>query len=195
MPVYGKEDTEMKWSMNLLNIFKVGVLLLATLMYAAGAAVKGPHGPPLRGDSFTGYSALCEILDMGTYEEVGGIGMLRDAELRYRVETDSPYMTGWHTMSMNYDQHLKSGRGTSWGEGVLEPDTYDGTFKEVYAIKSTHFVWHIYGTFIGNDELEGILVDYAATPLDEVPELVEGFCGDDPVLGAEIFRGVIHVPE
>ena len=185
----------MKWSMNLLNIFKVVLVLLATLMYAAGAVAKGPHGPPVDGEPFTGYSGLCEILNMGTYEERGYIGMLRDAEMRYRVETNSPFMTGWHTMSMNYNQHLKNGRGTSWGEGVLEPDTYpDGTFTEEYAITARDFVWDIHGTFIGTGELEGILVDYVATPVFEPePDLLpEDFCGDTPVLFVELFEGVIY---
>lgn len=182
----------MKWTTTLQTTLKMGVILLATLMYSAGAGAKGPNHP-VDGDPFTGYGALCEILDMGTYEEVDGIGMLRDAEMRYRVVTDRPLVTGWHTMTMNYDQHLNSGRGTSWGAGVFEPDEYTGTFTEEYAITSRHFVWDIYGTFIGNGDLEGILVDYVSTPIgipDPLPVPLD-FCGETPVLGLEIFEGFI----
>jgi hypothetical protein len=183
----------MKSIVNLRTILKMGVVLLATLMYSAGAGAKGPNHP-VDGVPYAGYGALCEILEMGTYVEVDGIGMLRGAVMLYRVVTDSPFMTGWHTMTMNYDQHLKSGRGTSWGEGVFQPDTCTGNFTEEYAITARHFVWDIYGTFIGNGELEGILVDYVSTPI-EIPNpspVPEDFCGETPVLGLEVFEGFIH---
>ena len=184
----------MKWTVNLRTILRMGVVLLATLMYSAGAAAKGPHHPPVDGIPYTGYGALCGIIDMGDYDEEGNIATLREAVLLFRVVTDHPIVTGWYTQEMNYDQHLKSGRGTSWGEGVLEPDDFDGTLTEEFAITAKRFVWDIYGTFIGNGDLEGILVDYVSTPI-EIPDpspVPEDFCGETPVMALELFEGYIH---
>ena len=185
----------MKLTKTLLTTLLTGIF--ATLMYAAGAVAKGPNHPPVEGESYTGYSALCEILDMGEYDEEGNIGMLREALLLYRIETNSEYVTGWHTMEMNYDQHLKSGRGISWGEGVFEPDEYTGTFTEEYAITARHFVWDISGTWIGHDDLEGITVDYVSTPigLPDPSPVPDDFCGETPVMGLELIEGFIHKVE
>jgi hypothetical protein len=183
----------MKLTKTLLSTLLIG--LLATLLYSAAAVAKGPNHPPVDGIPYTGYGALCGILDMGDYDEEGNIAMLRDAVLLFRVVTDHPIVTGWYTQVLNYDQHLKSGRGTSWGEGVLEPDTYNGTLTEEFAITAKRFVWDIYGTFVGNGDLEGIVVDYVSTPLDDLSLVPDDFCGETPVMALELFEGYIHIVE
>ena len=74
----------------------------------------------------------------------------------------------------------------------MEPETYTGTLTEEFGITARHFVWNIYGTLIGNGDLEGILVDYVSTPLDDVTVVPPDFCGEGPVMGVELFEGYIH---
>ena len=181
----------MKLKTTLLATLLTGIL--ATLMFSPVAGAVNGYGPNHPdGIPYTGYGALCEILDMGDYDEERNIAMLRDAVLLFRVVTDHPMVTGWYTQVMNYDQHLKSGRGISWGEGVLEPDGYGGELTEEFAITARHFEWDIYGTFTGNGDVEGILVDYVSTPLDDITVVPPDFCGDGPAMAVELFEGYIH---
>ena len=178
------------------------IIVLLSVFFALPAGVYAAEGPrgydpestrPEIGIPFTGYSVLCEIIDMGIYVEERNRGSLRDALLLYRALTDHPVTTGWVTMSMNYDQNLKSGNGKSWGESVLEPDTYMGTLVEDYSIKAKKFVWYISGTMTGTGDLAGYKVDYVETPAD-IGSVPPDTCGETPVLGVGNFSGYIYEP-
>ena len=187
----------------LVQNFIVVLLLMFFALPNGGYAAEGPRGydteltRPDVGVPFTGYSVLCEVLDPGTYVEDRNRGSLRDAVLRYRALTDQPETTGWVTLSMNYDIHLKSGKGTSWGESELVPDIGMGTFvEEEYSLKAKKFVWDVSGTMIGTGAFEGYTVDFFETPAD-IDDVPADTCGDPsvtPVLGVSNFSGYIYTP-
>ena len=155
---------------------------------------KGKPEPPPVGQPFTGFSALCQILDPGTYTEAKNTASLRDALMVYRDVTDSPVTTGWVTGSMNYDMNTKSGSGTSWGTMVLEPDTYTGTLTEDYSATAKRFVFDISGELVGTGDLEGVRVTYTLTPGD--PSSVPAdTCGGGPILDVQNYDGYIQMPE
>ena len=180
----------------------INVILLMFIALSAGVfAAEGPRGydpksnRPESGIPFTGHSVLCQILDYGTYVEDHNWGRLRDAELLYRAVTDRPETTGWVTMTMNYDQHLKSGNGTSWGESELVPDIGNGTFvEEEYSLKAKKFVWDVSGTMIGTGVYDGYKVDFFETPA-EIDDVPADTCGASPVMGVSNFSGYIYAPE
>ena len=188
------------------HVVKNFIIVLLSMFFTLPTGVYAGEGPrgydpelsrPELGVPFTGYSVLCEILDPGTYVEDRNRGSLRDAVLRYRALTDQPETTGWVTLTMNYDLHLKSGKGTSWGESELVPDMGMGTFvEEEYTIKAKKFVWDVTGTMIGTGGFEGYTVDFFETPAD-IDYVPADTCGDPsvtPVLGVSNFSGYIYTP-
>ena len=180
------------------------IIVILSMFFALPTGVYGAGGPrgydpelsrPELGVPFTGYSVLCEILDPGTYVEDRNRGSLRDAVLRYRALTDQPETTGWVTLTMNYDLHLKSGKGTSWGESELVPDMGMGTFvEEEYTIKAKKFVWDVTGTMIGTGGFVGYTVDFFETPAD-INDVPADTCGINPVMGVSNFSCYIYAPQ
>ena len=201
MTVYPKHLVQ-----NFIIVLLTMVFALPTGVYAAG----GPRGydPELSRPEtsepfdFEGYSVLCEVVDLGTIVEDRNRESLRGAVLRYRALTNRPETTGWVTVLMNYDQHIKSGKGTSWGESEFVDDMGMVTFiEESFENESKHFVWDVSGTMIGTGIYEGYMVDYVETPVnsedvlgDEVPLDTCGDPEDDPVLGVSTFNGYIYEP-
>lgn len=154
----------------------------------------GKPEPPPVGEPFTGFSALCQILQPGVYTEAKNTASLRDALMLYRDVTDSPITTGWVTGSINYDMNTKSGSGSSWGTMVLDPDDYTGTLTEDYTATAKRFVFDISGEFTGTGDLDGVRVTYTLTPGD--PSSVPAdTCGGGPILDVQEYNGYIQMPE
>jgi hypothetical protein len=173
--------------------------VLALLLVSPTTFAGGPRGydpeltKPELGTPFTGHGVLCGILDQGVYTETKKTGSLRGAVLLYRIITDSPVVSGWETLNMNYDQHLKSGKGESWGTLVLESDVYDGALEEDWSAYSKRFVWYISGTYIGTGELEGYKVDYTST-VGDIASVPADTCGDGPVFAVDDLNGHVYAP-
>ena len=176
---------------------KTGLVVIAaclTMVFAGSTLAKGgkPEPPPT-GVPYSGYSVMCGIIDAGVYTERDKYAHLRDAVLRYHNVTDSPYTTGWETLVMNYDLRIKSGRGTSWGSLVFEPDAFTGNFTEDWTATAKHFVWDISGMYVGNGDLTGVTVTYELTPRD-IDTVPTDACDGGPIFDAQDISGYISFP-
>jgi len=116
--------------------------------------------------NYTGTATLCALVNPAnvTTETKGndGVTYTYNRILLFRIETDSPLVTGWEVLTSN-TKSLEDGGGYNWGEAVLTPDSGAGTLVDQFKfpVKQAD---NIRGTYIGTGDYEGVIVDYALGP-------------------------------
>jgi hypothetical protein len=162
----------------------------STVLWAA----QGKPEPPPVGQPYSGFATLCGMLDPGVYTEDDHYAHLRDAVMLYRIVTDSPYVTGWETLVMNYDLKVKSGKGTSWGSLTMEPDTFTGYYTEDWVATAKRFEWDISGEYLGSGDLAGVTVTYQLTQAS-IGSVPADTCGGGPIFDVQMISGYIVLPD
>jgi hypothetical protein len=151
--------------MKSLNQFgkSVSVISAATLVSIASLSAVAQEAEP---QFYTGTATLCALVNPAntTMETRGkhGVTYTYDQVLLFRIETDSPLVTGWEVLTSNTKSPEEHG-GYSWGVTVLTPDSGAGTLVDEFKfpVKQAD---NIRGTYIGTGDYEGMTVDYALGP-------------------------------
>jgi len=165
-----------------------GVLLFHAVL---SAAAPPPSSDPI---PFAGFSALCQQdFSNATYEQKGQISFTYGIVETWRNVTDHEYTTGTETIFSNTKLN-KWNAGVYWGDLVLVPDAYEGeaSLIESFRFRTTKMD-QITGTYLGTGVLEGVTVDYEATPMPPPwPEEALTACGTSPPLFVLTYSGYIY---
>lgn len=160
----------------------VSLISIATLISVTSATAIAKKPEP---EFYTGTATLCALIDPWsvTSETKGkhGVTYTYDEVLLFRIETDSPVVTGWEVLRSNSKSPEGHG-GYRWGEAALTPDLGTGTLVDEFKFPITQED-SIRGTYHGNGDYAGMAVDYALSPFTVgLPacdaDEVEALCAD-----------------
>jgi hypothetical protein len=155
----------------------VSIISIATFVSITSMAALAEKSEP---QFYTGTATLCALIAPWNSTTVTkgkhGITYEYDLVLLFRIETDSPIVTGWEILSSNTKapEKDKAKGGYSWGEAVLTPDLGTGTLVDEFRFPVVQGD-SIRGTYHGNGDYAGITVEYA----------LSAFTGGLPVCDAE----------
>ena len=154
------EGAKMKSFDNLgKSVSKFSVAILVSL---AGMSAMAQKPEP---QNYTGTATLCALVNpanVTTETEANGVTYIYNQILLFRIETDSPLVTGWEVLTSN-TKSSEDGGGYHWGEAVLTPDLGAGTLVDEFKFPVNQ-ADNIRGTYIGTGDYEGTVVDYALGP-------------------------------
>ena len=116
--------------------------------------------------NYTGTATLCALVNPANVttetKDNNGVTYTYNQILLFRIETDSPLVTGWEVLASN-TKSQEDGGGYHWGEAVLTPDSGAGTLVDEFKFPLKQ-ADNIRGTYIGTGDYEGVIVDYALGP-------------------------------
>lgn len=158
----------------------VSIISIATIVSITSMAALAEKSEP---QFYTGTATACALVEPWNTTTVTkgkhGITYTYDQVILFRIDTDSPIVTGWEVLSSNTKSPEKGKGGYSWGEAVLTPDLGTGTLVDEFKFPVVQ-ADSIRGTYHGNGDYAGITVDYA----------LSAFTGGLPVCDAEEVNAV-----
>jgi hypothetical protein len=172
-------------------------LACAVATALGGALLAGPSGANdlqqcVDGAYFSGHAYLCDYYEGAVTPPAGNppFTEIEGAEETWYLETDYNCTTGIEIIT--WDMILnKAGKGERWGEIVMQPYAYSGTFVESIYLKGGKMSKS--GTYTGTGDLDDFMIDYQIVRSKYVPEVSP--CDPDPTLYILDFTGYVYSSE